>query len=144
NQNDAFLANLLGDVNFEQGDVAEARIYYEDAWRIDPKNNLDYMYDLIVSNGEIDDYEIIAAINLAKEYQVQLANNAHLTILSGNPDAAVLIYEALINVVYEAEDSYLYNMYYKDLKKGLELMEETYLDEKGKFEHKYGIELKKE
>jgi O-antigen ligase len=144
NEYDAFLANFLGDVNFEQGDVKEARDYFEDAWRIDSKNNLDYMYDLIASDEALEFTDIIVVMSLLDEYQRQLANNAHLTILSGNPDAAIMLYEALIDEIYESEDAALYNFYYNELKAGMELMKETEADEKRKIEEKYGFELKKE
>ena len=144
NEHDAFLTNLLGDVNSEQGEMQEAREYFEDAWRIDPKNNLDYMYDLIASDEALEFTDIIVVMSLLDEYQRQLANNAHLTILSGNPDAAIMLYEALIDEIYKSEDAALYNFYYNELKAGLELMKETEADEIRKIEKKYGFELKKE
>jgi len=143
NQYDAFLVNLLGDINFEQREGNKARKYYEEAWRLDSKNNLDYMYDLIRSDNEIDDYEILTIMNLLSDYLVQLKNNAHLTILSGNPDSAVEIYGALIEYIYEQEDSYLYDIYYEGLSAGRVFMEEARNDEIHKFNEKYGIDLTK-
>lgn len=141
NIHDAFLVNYLGDIELELNKLTEARNYYAKALKLDPKNNLDYYYDVQNVDEYLTKEEIDQGLRLLEDFQNKLEVNAHLTILTGNPDSAVMIYELLQSKIQNTEFQPVYN---EKILKGLRDIKATYDLEKTKFEKYYGIELIKE
>lgn len=141
NKRDAFLLNYLGDIYYEMGEDKKAANYYIKALELDPKNNLDYHYDVLKTDDDLDNLKIKFILDLLEDYKIKLSQNAHLTVLTGNYDSAIEIYKFLLEQI----DNERLDSVYKDIilkeKREIEL---TYLEEKEKFEQYYDIELKKE
>ncbi|MBN1494612.1 O-antigen ligase family protein [Candidatus Peregrinibacteria bacterium] len=141
NSHDAFIVNYLGDIAFDMNKIEQAKNYYAQSLKLDPKNNLDYYYDNLNVDDALTKEEIDDLIALLDDYHDKLAQNAHLTILTGNPDSAVMIYELLLSKIKDTEFAFVYN---DKLLEGLKQMQDTYELEKSKFEKHYNLKLTKE
>jgi tetratricopeptide (TPR) repeat protein len=133
NKHDAFLVNYLGDIYYKMHQFQKAGSYYKKALELDPKNNLDYYYDVLKIDDNLEKQEIDHILDILSNYQKQLSHNAHLTILTGNPDSALMIYELLLRKLGDPK-----------ILEAKNRMEETYILEKEKFEKYYDLKLKKE
>lgn len=141
NKKDAFLVNYLGDVYYEMNKYEKANFFYSKALKLDPKNNLDYYYDVLRTENNLDDFKVDSILDLLEEYKIKLSQNAHLTVLTGNFYSAMDIYDFL----FEQVETGTIDDEYKDvIIKSKNEMEAIYLNEKEKFERYYDLELKKE
>ncbi|OGJ52058.1 hypothetical protein A2335_00320 [Candidatus Peregrinibacteria bacterium RIFOXYB2_FULL_32_7] len=99
NKQDARIYNFYG--KFYQiktfSDPKKSKQYFEKAISLDPKNNLEYYFNLL---KVLDQQEFMERQkefeNLLKDYLEQLKLNAHNTILTENPNYAILISEQIL------------------------------------------------
>lgn len=138
NMRDAFLLNYLGDIYYEMNNYDSAVKFYQKALEADPKNNLDYYYDILKTDKDLSIDEIDFIIDLLEEYEYKLSQNAHLTVLTGNPKSALKMYAYLLE---RLQNTGYYMQYRNLIVKRKDEMQTTYLNEKEKFENHYDLEL---
>lgn len=140
NERDAFLYNYLGDIYLEKGNKEKASKYYNRALLLDPKNNLDYYHDVLKTDDNLNKKKVEAILKLLDDYLIQLKNNAHLTVLTNNPDSAVEIYELLEKKIINSD---IDKNYLDEISKAKAKMKNAYSAEINKFEQYYDLKLEK-
>lgn len=139
NPKDAFLWDELGRFTLrEEHQAEEAKGYFEEALRLDSLNSLEFHLDWVravelVDSGAIGE-ELAVKQVLLEDFLGKLRQNAHLTVLSGNPEAAMDLAKVLAEVARVNKN---YDLMHK-FKRLEEELVEVYWAEREKFEELYG------
>lgn len=95
---DPLFYNVLGELKFGLGQTKAAEVLFADAAARDPVNHLKFYYDLLSAwkaggYGHLADAARPKIGALLDAYYKKLSSNAHLTILTDNPEYAVKLCE---------------------------------------------------